>query len=221
MEKNETTWDNQEKCGACGSYIQGQYESEMYAGAFIFDRQRVEIRRKPKEWFKNPIILDIITQYFDGKLYRLYSSEKYFSCGGGTLHRHVWRGAFGEIPKGCHIHHKNRNTKDNRIENLECLPSKEHLSENWKHLNTGKTVFFTKSARDGAAKWHSSDEGRLWHSRMAKRAQSWTKWKRETKECLWCKKEFEGTVRSNGHSQKFCHANCKASHYRKNRKIML
>ena len=42
------------------------------------------------------------------------------SSGGKTIlvHRKIWIENFGEIPKGCIIHHKNGNKKDNRIENL-------------------------------------------------------------------------------------------------------
>jgi HNH endonuclease len=40
-----------------------------------------------------------------------------------SVHRIVWESQYGPIPNGHVIHHKNGITHDNRIENLECLPS--------------------------------------------------------------------------------------------------
>lgn len=45
---------------------------------------------------------------------------------GGGIHRDIWIKHYGEIPKGCVIHHINHNKKDNRIENLKCVTQKEH-----------------------------------------------------------------------------------------------
>ena len=36
-------------------------------------------------------------------------------------HRIVWEKAYGPIPDGMHIHHKNGVRDDNRLENLECV----------------------------------------------------------------------------------------------------
>jgi len=43
-----------------------------------------------------------------------------------SLHRYIWRYHNGSIPKGCQIHHDNRNIFDNRIENLICVTIQEH-----------------------------------------------------------------------------------------------
>ena len=42
------------------------------------------------------------------------------------LHREIWKEYNGEIPEGCHIHHKDGNPLNNNIENLECLTASEH-----------------------------------------------------------------------------------------------
>jgi hypothetical protein len=105
-----------EKCVTCGSCVQRQEFGEMYAGASILNGERVEIRRKPRDGFANPIYLDPLTIYFDGGLYRKWPKQAYFSRGGKLIHREVWRDAFGAIPDGCHINHKDYNTANNNLE---------------------------------------------------------------------------------------------------------
>jgi len=61
---------NAEECPTCGGSVRRRAYSEMYAGAFIQNGTRLEIRRKPFEGYADPIILDPLTQYFDGGLFR-------------------------------------------------------------------------------------------------------------------------------------------------------
>lgn len=44
-------------------------------------------------------------------------------------HRWVWEQANGTIPEGFEIHHKNRDTLDNRLENLELKEISLHRRE--------------------------------------------------------------------------------------------
>lgn len=48
--------------------------------------------------------------------------------GGRSTHEHrvIWKKAFGRIPKGYDIHHKNGDTMDNRITNLVMLSHLVH-----------------------------------------------------------------------------------------------
>jgi hypothetical protein len=46
-------------------------------------------------------------------------------------HHYVWSCAYGEIPKGYHIHHINNNRLDNRLCNLALMDASEHIR--WHH----------------------------------------------------------------------------------------
>ena len=198
--------DNTQKCPTCGGHVRRRIHGEMHAGSFFSDGIRVEIRRKPNDGYSDPIYLDPLTQYFDGGLYRLSPHDSYCKRAGKYLHRAVWESAFGEIPKHCHIHHRDGNNANNAIANLECAPKFEHLSS---HASEHPSKF-TQKARDNASLWHKSDEGRLWHSRMAKRSQSWTKWERREKSCPVCNKTFMALIRKSGYPQIYCSPHCKS-----------
>lgn len=206
--------DHTKKCPTCGGGVQRRTYGEMHAGTQILDGERVDIRKRPADGFADPIVLDPLTQYFAGALYRIWPRERYYSRGGSRLHRDVWTTAFGVIPDGCHIHHRDGNTGNNAVSNLECLPKRDHLAGEWQKHKAGKGHHFTAAARSGAAEWHASDVGRLWHSRHATRSKSWTKWKREPKPCEHCGATMDALVRKSGNSQKYCTDTCKALAYR-------
>ena len=70
---------------------------------------------------------------FDGVRYYRYPDSPrhdrrcyYWSKSHKALHRAVWEKAHGRLPDGCVVHHKNGDTLDNSIENLECLSKSEH-----------------------------------------------------------------------------------------------
>ena len=204
-----------EKCPCCGGGVRRRVFGEMYAGSYVHDGERVEIRRKPDEGFSDPVWLDPITVYFDGGLYRRWKSDRYWSRGGKKLHRDVWSLAFGQIPIGCHIHHKDGNPDNNLLANLECIPASEHLSETWRSSKSRlpASQHFSETARQKSAEWHRSEEGRLWHRRHAVRSRGWTKWKREPRNCPKCGTEFECLIRK-GNAQIYCSHVCKVAAYR-------
>jgi hypothetical protein len=202
-------------CPTCGGIVRRRIFGEMYAGSFILDGKRVEIRKRPAAGFHDPISIDPITQYFNGKVYRLFPSERYFR-NQRTLHRDVWTTAFGRIPARTHIHHRNSDIRNNRLANLECIDGRTHLLETAeRRIAAGTFNTFGPKARDSAAEWHASEEGRLWHSRHAIKSKAWTKWKRVDEPCDHCGKVFPKLIRKNGKKQRFCGPNCKASAFRK------
>src|SRR3954469_7313800 len=209
--------DDEESCLSCGSGVHRRVYREMYAGSFILDGERLDIRGIPAEGYADPVYLDPLTQFFDGSLYRLWPSERYFSKGGSRLHRDVWALAFGPVPKDCHVHHRDGDLRNNRIDNLECQPSSDHLGIKRSAGSPHKPgPGLSPYAREQAAAWPRSEEGRLWHRRHAAKEQFWTKRRRETRRCLDCGEEFSALVRKGINSQIYCTTACKQrSHNRK------
>lgn len=58
-----------------------------------------------------------------------------------SLHRQIWIDNYGEIPEGHVIHHKDENTLNNSIDNLECLAKGKHMSN---HMLTEERRAFSK-----------------------------------------------------------------------------
>lgn len=50
----------------------------------------------------------------------------------------VWEAANGPIPKGSLVHHKNRDSLDDRLENLQCMTRAEHIAEHRDDLLAAK-----------------------------------------------------------------------------------
>ena len=103
------------------------------------------------------------TQEFNGKLYKLYPKERYFSRGTKRLHRVVWQFYNGPIQKGFHIHHKDGNTHNNAIENLELKSSFYQHSNHMTPERRAEKSEWVKQITHLAAAWHKSPEGKKWH----------------------------------------------------------
>ncbi len=72
---------------------------------------------------------------FEEAWFYLNNLGYYFSSKHGLLHRKIWHKINGPIPRGYVVHHKNGVRTDNRIENLEVMPKREHdrLSTSERH----------------------------------------------------------------------------------------
>ncbi|WP_367101571.1 HNH endonuclease signature motif containing protein [Fusobacterium gastrosuis] len=133
---------------------------------------------------------------FNGIKYRLMGSGKYYlsqsttnrgRIGAKGLHVAIWEFYNKKkVPKGCHIHHKDGNTFNNDISNLECISSSEHAKKHFK--KDEKFYKFIKAGISAAKKWHSSEEGRKWHSKHGKEV--FEKKEEISKKCEECGKDF-------------------------------
>jgi len=80
------------------------------------------------------------------------------------LHRQIWIDSFGVIPKGFHIHHKDGNTLNNLISNLECISASAHGKEHGSTPQRREHMKIIQKKGTLTAKgWHKSEIGREWH----------------------------------------------------------
>lgn len=156
------------------------------------------------------IISDTI-QEFDGE--RFYLCGYYFQHKGRRLHRAVWEHYNGPIPEGYHIHHIDEDRSNNEIENLALMPGIEHMTSHARtesRRENGRMAI--KIAIIMAPEWHSSEDGKKWHSEHAKAF--WENREPHTNTCDNCGKEYE-TRCTRIRGNHFCCNNCKAAHYRR------
>lgn len=122
----------------------------------------------------------------------------------GFLHRHVWEDENGPIPPGHDIHHDDKDTSNNSPGNLICLSKKEHRKE---HPFVGesleKQLVHLAAIRPKAVAWHSSADGKEWHSANGKRC--WNGRKPVHKLCAACGSEFNAFFAR----AMFCSGGCK------------
>ena len=113
---------------------------------------------------------------------------------GALLHRSVYRAYYGDIPKGCDVHHKDEDKTNWSPDNLEALPRSDHVK---RHRPRG---------------WNAS-------SKEKRQENAWKQWA-ETKArdvvCVGCGIVFKST----GVRAKYCHANCRQRHYLRTGRIV-
>ena len=133
------------------------------------------------------------------------------------LHTYVWEKHNGPVPDGYEIHHIDRNTDNNEIENLVMLTVEEHRALHASLLTDEKRQAYRenldRTARPKAKEWHASEEGRKWHSIHGKEVAAKQAQRKTTNVCCYCGKEFE-VLSSVANRTKFCSNKCKtASRY--------
>lgn len=147
------------------------------------------------------------TRAENGKYYYNSSLRKY-------IHQYIWEKSNGNIPSGYEIHHKDFDTENNKIENLQLLKKEEHLKIHSKNISCDRKNFLIKNlnekARPKAIEWHKSFEGREWHKKNYENVKDKFLIKNKFI-CSNCGKEFESTQINS----KFCSNKCKSSFRRK------
>lgn len=109
------------------------------------------------------------------------------------LHRQVWKDHFGDIPDGYQIHHKDENTLNNDLSNLECVTAKQHLHKHPARLarcRSEEQMVHLESIREKTKAWHGSEEGLEWHIQHAKNI-GFGQHKLVDVECAICGKSFQ------------------------------
>ena len=164
-----------------------------------------------------PCVVGEKIQEFDGVRY--YLCGKYFQRKGVRLHRVVWEHYNGPVPDGFHIHHVNNDRADNRLENLECLSSREHLGGKHGEESGHRARKSLPRAHAAASRWHGSDEGRRWHSSHFEQHIRPILARRVKASCAECGGEyFVSFIRAK--QSKCCGGACKARALRKSRKVI-
>lgn len=122
--------------------------------------------------------------------------------GVGGLHQEIWKAHHGPIPKGMHVHHKDENSLNNSIDNLELLTHGEHMKRHGNNSPAQRAHF--ARIRPLAAAWHGSPEGLEWHSQLGK--DSWKDREPDERKCVECGKTY--LCKSLRDTDRFCSSAC-------------
>jgi hypothetical protein len=105
-------------------------------------------------------------EHFGRRFYQDKKTGYWISCDHPRIraHRWVWISIHGKIPIGYHIHHKDENKSNNNIENLELISASRHCSIHYSEERREFCKNLMHKIRPLTKKWHSSNEGKAWHS---------------------------------------------------------
>lgn len=132
------------------------------------------------------------------------------------LHRDIWVYHNGKIEQGYEVHHKDHNRHNNQIDNLECLTVKEHRAKHRQDsINRSKSKKHQEhldKIRPLTKAWHSSPEGKKWHSKHGKEVAA--NLPLLNKVCRNCGDSYV----SKSPKSVYCGNNCKSAYRRKSGK---
>ena len=146
-----------------------------------------------------------------------YLSTRKIGAKRKRLHYFVYESEKGEeIPKGYVVHHKDFNKANNSIDNLMLLSLSEHTRLHGKSMDDEQKRKRKENliayAMPKAKEWHSTEEGKKWHSQHAKEVYKnlpLIKYK-----CSYCGKNYETKNRYGKNSNTFCSNKCKSAYRR-------
>ena len=111
-----------------------------------------------------------------------------------ALHRQMWIDAYGPIPKGHIVHHKDGDSLHNDLDNFELLSNAKHASMHGREdaRREQSRRLLAVHAMPKARAWHGSEEGIAWHRKNG--IEGWTPDRRQamlrTKQCEACGKSY-------------------------------
>lgn len=153
--------------------------------------------------------------YYDGLRFTLHKSKRYHynSKLRRHLHQYIWEKAYGKIPKGYEIHHKDLDHTNHDLNNLECLPAEEHralhsrIDKETGRNREARAKNLAEKARPKASEWHGSPEGIEWHRKQYESMKHLLHSKKEFV-CEHCGEKFEAVVTG---KNRFCSNKCKSA----------
>ena len=167
---------------------------------------------------------DSKTAFYCGYKFRKDPNTGYYLCSKNTdigkrerLHNFIWRKAYGDIPNGYHIHHKDRNKDNNVLSNLVMLSNHDHGVIHGKLLSDEERKKRRENllinATPKAKEWHKSEQGKQWHSKHSK--ETWESKQLNEYKCTNCGCLFYTKKTYALNVNHFCGNNCKATYRRK------
>lgn len=156
-------------------------------------------------------IITTTRQDFNGNRYYRSKGKRYFQRlisrhESELLHRAVWEFHNGAIPTKMHVHHKDHDTSNNSIENLQLMDAAEHLRS---HMTPERRAWCAKNVVETAAPaakaWHKGVAGKAWHSAHAKAQMKRRLAVVRIGLCQECGKEFRARCVQ---PQKYCSEKC-------------
>lgn len=126
------------------------------------------------------------------------------------LHVYVWEYYNGVVPDGYHVHHKDKNKRNNSIENLELMTAQEHAKLHGRMIGEAQKALMRENlinnAMPKAAAWHGTEEGIEWHKKHYEQNKDALHRKKDYV-CEVCGKVF---VADDKVSVRYCSNNCKS-----------
>ena len=150
-------------------------------------------------------------EHFGKKFYLDHKTGYWISTTCPKIRAHVWVWIHHhcEVEKGFHIHHIDGNKSNNDISNLKKMSEHDHLSH---HMTTERRKWareWVGVIRPLTKKWHSSEEGHLWHKKHG--IEGWLKKPEIERKCSICFSIFLTKT----YHQSFCSNKCKSEFRRR------
>lgn len=165
-----------------------------------------------------------VTTIYAGRKFTLLSSGYFLDNNKKAeerlLHRLLWIAAFGPIPKGFDVHHKDENKQNNSLDNFELKPRSLHRRDHMLQLLGRDPVLRQKlvkqllNARVNCHNWLHTDLGKDWARGQLAR----TREKLRDYVCAYCGVTFTASVIAR---HKFCNRACASKFYYAKRKARL